>query len=802
MKIRCENCGAKYSIASNLLKKKVTKFRCKKCQHIMVVRGDEEDSSSSEQQAEQSSQEQVPSQEQYDEAAQNPYAGLADMGLGGEDDAMSEATQMTDISAWRAEQQANMENNAEHQQSSSSSSYDTPSQSEQQAYGYDHASQEQYDAQHYEQQATGADYQEAGYDASAHSYDDAWGADEDYSDIHSDQDDALDDEFDRAFEEGDGENFETAAQAAADYSNIAPNYQDQSVVPLSQVRAGEDVPPQEDISTKVFNINALETLRAEREHAQEDRLRRAREKISAREAKYGKSSSLSNKPEEPEWYVLVGEDQQGPFTFSRVADGIRDKTYDKETLVWKDSFSDWMPLSEVSDFDKVFKGGPLSQPSLPVIPSTPAKISFGPDEPEQTEPEPEDDLQALAAQEISKLAPPQPEAPSSPAAQLLADPEPSPLASPTPSIAPNSPLGPASVSSPNLAAPPMSGTYGAYNSSAPFTPPPAAGAFAGSPFEQEKDPASSMKMLIISLIVLLILILVGGGFGFYWLFSQTAQKTVIVKQPVKTVIQQPIQPKVALGTRPQVPTTPTVIKQPAPVVQRPAVPTPQPQTAPQPPKKTTPTGVRYQPPPKRRSRRSRRYRRRRRRRRRRRYRRSRRRRSRYIPPRRRAPKSAAPVAPPPPPPPAAGGGAPPPPPPPPPPAGGGGSSLPPPPGPPGLNNTELGSLLGGGGSSPRPRPRPRPRRSNLPRTLTRPQVARVIRSNIFRIKQCQENYASGLRRVVVSWYIQRSGRPNRIRVRPTANARFSSCVRRTVSRWRFPRFTGRPIRIGGVPVNF
>ena len=39
MKIICDNCGAKYSIADEKVRGKVFKIRCKKCSHIIVVRG-------------------------------------------------------------------------------------------------------------------------------------------------------------------------------------------------------------------------------------------------------------------------------------------------------------------------------------------------------------------------------------------------------------------------------------------------------------------------------------------------------------------------------------------------------------------------------------------------------------------------------------------------------------------------------------------------------------------------------------------------------------------------------------------
>ena len=43
MKIVCENCAAKYSIADEKVKGKAFKIRCKKCGESIVVRGDAEE---------------------------------------------------------------------------------------------------------------------------------------------------------------------------------------------------------------------------------------------------------------------------------------------------------------------------------------------------------------------------------------------------------------------------------------------------------------------------------------------------------------------------------------------------------------------------------------------------------------------------------------------------------------------------------------------------------------------------------------------------------------------------------------
>ena len=41
MKIVCDNCATKYSIADEKVRGKVFKIRCKKCSHVIVVKGGE-----------------------------------------------------------------------------------------------------------------------------------------------------------------------------------------------------------------------------------------------------------------------------------------------------------------------------------------------------------------------------------------------------------------------------------------------------------------------------------------------------------------------------------------------------------------------------------------------------------------------------------------------------------------------------------------------------------------------------------------------------------------------------------------
>jgi hypothetical protein len=123
---------------------------------------------------------------------------------------------------------------------------------------------------------------------------------------------------------------------------------------------------------------------------------------------------------------------------------------------------------------------------------------------------------------------------------------------------------------------------------------------------------------------------------------------------------------------------------------------------------------------------------------------------------------------------------------------------------PGLDQGELSSILGGGGrkSSSSSPPPPPPPRTSLPESLTRNQVASVIRNKAHTINTCQETYASSLKQITVGWRIQRNGRPANILVRGSSESRFVSCVTRAIQRWQFPAFSGEPIDINNVPFSF
>ncbi len=49
------------------------------------------------------------------------------------------------------------------------------------------------------------------------------------------------------------------------------------------------------------------------------------------------------------WYVAVAGESQGPFSQQQILTGIKSGAYNQTTVVWRDGFSDWMPVSQVPE---------------------------------------------------------------------------------------------------------------------------------------------------------------------------------------------------------------------------------------------------------------------------------------------------------------------------------------------------------------------------------------------------------------------------------------------------------------------
>ncbi len=928
MKIRCDNCNAKYSISEELLKKKVTKFRCKKCRHIMVVTlPDKEEEKNSEQSTAESlnnsspagemasggGEQHSPQQESSpyggvgsDQAASQNYAesganyGFSDGVEGGNpsdssphtsgadqgggqfyssdysgfaghfDDSMGEGDEggFEDSATQVAPSPLLSQNQSDASNSEGASPFSPGHSSDSFSEGSSEASSS------YSQGGAlgGGEGDYSPVDDSPHQQGDIFAGVETRADalapqLHVGEDEkseaqrALEDEFDRAFEEDDDEG-DTLVRKGDSYrggENIAPNYHEQGLVPLSKLRAEAALAAKqvEDQDTKVFNIDNLELLRKEKKKAQEERKKRLQESKVQPQADrkddnkwYGTNEGAVG---EPEWYLVIDEQQIGPLTFGEVKARIKKGEVVPDTFVWKDGFADWRKIKEVPTFKAALasaasppppppgaNAGKETPPPLNSYSSLPAGSNLP--VPTSSSQRGGVDLFSLAKQEGTNIsAPPSapsaisaPKKPVSPILQELASAAGETSVAPPPSnVPPPTGAGPTYTPSPMNAFMSPSNPY----TTTAYVPP-----------STLTSGSSSMKLIIGIVSVLLLLVLVGGGIGFYFLFTQikkddsqklasappgnsapaqqnrvsapaqnppvaVAQANVPPQNPTLNRAAGPVQPTAPAVAPPQTANPPAGNQPQAAANPAPANNQPQQAPAAQPAQNANSTAAPKAAPPQKNSkaRRNRRTRRTR-------GRRSRRRRrsapvARYIPPskKREAPKPASgggSAALPPPPPPADVPPPPPPPsavptpPPPPVPTGGsssgGGPPLPPLPGGgssggSGLNSPELSSILSGKSSGSN---------SNLPKTLTRSQIASVIRSKTHTIVSCQESYGSGIKKIRASWVIQPSGRPSNIRVSPSSNARFARCVKRAISRWRFPRFRGPAIDIEGVPFAF
>ncbi len=65
-----------------------------------------------------------------------------------------------------------------------------------------------------------------------------------------------------------------------------------------------------------------------------------------------------------DWYIAVDGQQQGPMSLAQIRQGLQTGSYDRQTLVWHEGFSDWTPIAEVPEL----QGGGPPMPSQPPIP--------------------------------------------------------------------------------------------------------------------------------------------------------------------------------------------------------------------------------------------------------------------------------------------------------------------------------------------------------------------------------------------------------------------------------------------------
>lgn len=74
---------------------------------------------------------------------------------------------------------------------------------------------------------------------------------------------------------------------------------------------------------------------------------------------YGDGSAPAGEPgpEDQVWHVVVDQDQVGPLSVAEVQDKFLAGQIDAETYVWREGFSDWLPLAQVDVFAGLAVGG-------------------------------------------------------------------------------------------------------------------------------------------------------------------------------------------------------------------------------------------------------------------------------------------------------------------------------------------------------------------------------------------------------------------------------------------------------------
>lgn len=126
----------------------------------------------------------------------------------------------------------------------------------------------------------------------------------------------------------------------------------------------EERPDFDRQATRVFSVEEMQKVQAEREQAEqeaEERQQISELYQSAASAEAGdevsSAEAASTRAEEPseqerervEWYAAVDEQQVGPMSITEIASRWEQGEFDAETLVWKTGFGDWIPIFEVSE---------------------------------------------------------------------------------------------------------------------------------------------------------------------------------------------------------------------------------------------------------------------------------------------------------------------------------------------------------------------------------------------------------------------------------------------------------------------
>src|SRR5262249_41495153 len=72
---------------------------------------------------------------------------------------------------------------------------------------------------------------------------------------------------------------------------------------------------------------------------------------------YGYDGNQAPQGDESVWHVVINQDQVGPMTAAEVGQRFAAGEIDAESYIWREGFTDWLPLAQVEQFTALASGG-------------------------------------------------------------------------------------------------------------------------------------------------------------------------------------------------------------------------------------------------------------------------------------------------------------------------------------------------------------------------------------------------------------------------------------------------------------
>lgn len=301
------------------------------------------------------------------------------------------------------------------------------------------------------------------------------------------------------------------------------------------------MPPDEDedeiVQTRVVDLNTMQRLAAETTERDED----DQTQVEAAPAAAAH-----------EWYAAIDDKQQGPFSLEKMKELCGRGELGPDSLCWRAGFSDWLPLSEISELTSVLAprpAKPVISAATSVAPASSAVVDTGdsdagdPDGGSDWQPSAASALASLVKDEIEALTRPAAKAPANDLAGsllgggLLDKPAPAPAATSPgliPSVPPSEEEAPAPARAPYPA--PVMESAPAPARAAPFVPAPYAQGGGGLGSKKALMIGLSVGGVVVVALLITVVYLLGKGSG-----EDRNPQPVAMAQPVQLPAKAPAQ---------------------------------------------------------------------------------------------------------------------------------------------------------------------------------------------------------------------------------------------------------------------